>query len=568
MTAEARAELMRLPVEVPKKKSKRQRRHIEDLNITPENLLHGCVSLAEAYPEIAKQWHPTKNGDITPEDIPKSSSVIVWWLGTCGHEWNVPVYYRTSLGHGCPHCHSKTSFNEQALYYYIQQMCPDTINRAKIDGREADVFIPSIQVVGEYDGWWHNDSRVDADVKKAKHMQQQGMYFMRIREPACPTLPESVGKLFILPSTKDHDIENAIRWFLKQLQQLNPQLIMPDVNLARDELIIYSRIANHQYESSLAYRYPNLCEEWDWEKNAPITPEMVSGHSRRNVFWRCSNGHSYSTSPDNRVRHKNSCPYCNNHNVILGYNDLETTNPDIAKYWHPTKNGKLTPKDVAATSCTKVWWLCDCGHEYQQSPSKSHGKCHMCYLYGVQHGVNDLATTHPHLLEAWDYDTNTILPTQITANGNYLAAWKCPNGHIHYKKVAQYVKYPNCNICDNEETKRGLPSKKCMVQYADGSSVQYDSAYEAAISTGRSDATIRNYCNKKYSPPNNEQWCWIESKNQASIIATKLESGEKYIFAGPVAAAKSLGCDSSSISRCLHGKAHQTKGYTFQYSNS
>ena len=26
-------------------------------------------SLAEVNPELAKQWHPTMNGDLTPEDI-------------------------------------------------------------------------------------------------------------------------------------------------------------------------------------------------------------------------------------------------------------------------------------------------------------------------------------------------------------------------------------------------------------------------------------------------------------------------------------------------------------------
>ena len=27
------------------------------------------TSLADAYPEIAAQWHPTRNGDLTPKDV-------------------------------------------------------------------------------------------------------------------------------------------------------------------------------------------------------------------------------------------------------------------------------------------------------------------------------------------------------------------------------------------------------------------------------------------------------------------------------------------------------------------
>jgi hypothetical protein len=26
-------------------------------------------SLAETHPELAKQWHPTKNGNLSPEDV-------------------------------------------------------------------------------------------------------------------------------------------------------------------------------------------------------------------------------------------------------------------------------------------------------------------------------------------------------------------------------------------------------------------------------------------------------------------------------------------------------------------
>ena len=36
-------------------------------------------SLSETHPELAKQWHPTKNGELTPNDVTPGSSKIVWW---------------------------------------------------------------------------------------------------------------------------------------------------------------------------------------------------------------------------------------------------------------------------------------------------------------------------------------------------------------------------------------------------------------------------------------------------------------------------------------------------------
>jgi hypothetical protein len=37
----------------------------------------------------------------------------------------------------------------------------------------------------------------------------------------------------------------------------------------------------------------------------------------------------------------------------------------LAKQWHPTKNGKLTPSDVGAGSTKKVWWKCNKGDDHE-----------------------------------------------------------------------------------------------------------------------------------------------------------------------------------------------------------
>ena len=45
--------------------------------------------------------------------------------------------------------------------------------------------------------------------------------------------------------------------------------------------------------------------------------------------------------------------------------NLFLVKPDLVKEWHPTKNGSLTPKNVPADHDTKVWWLCENGHEWE-----------------------------------------------------------------------------------------------------------------------------------------------------------------------------------------------------------
>lgn len=60
-------------------------------------------NLAYDKPELAGEWHPTKNGDLSPFDVSSKSGKEVWWLGKCGHEWKTKIINRTS-GKGCPYC--------------------------------------------------------------------------------------------------------------------------------------------------------------------------------------------------------------------------------------------------------------------------------------------------------------------------------------------------------------------------------------------------------------------------------------------------------------------------------
>ena len=44
---------------------------------------------------------------------------------------------------------------------------------------------------------------------------------------------------------------------------------------------------------------------------------------------------------------------------------LYSVKPSLIKEWHPTKNGNLNPRNVAIEHDTKVWWLCENGHEWE-----------------------------------------------------------------------------------------------------------------------------------------------------------------------------------------------------------
>jgi hypothetical protein len=64
-------------------------------------------ALPATHPQVAAQFHPTKNAPLTADRVVAGSAMNVWWLCASGHEWLVAVVKRTREGTGCPTCVGK-----------------------------------------------------------------------------------------------------------------------------------------------------------------------------------------------------------------------------------------------------------------------------------------------------------------------------------------------------------------------------------------------------------------------------------------------------------------------------
>ncbi|HKJ31910.1 MAG TPA: zinc-ribbon domain-containing protein [Balneolales bacterium] len=63
---------------------------------------------------MAKEWHPTKNGNLTPKDVLPKSGKKVWWRCTNDHDRHASIISR-ARGKGCPSCPIKTAPAEYNL---------------------------------------------------------------------------------------------------------------------------------------------------------------------------------------------------------------------------------------------------------------------------------------------------------------------------------------------------------------------------------------------------------------------------------------------------------------------
>ncbi len=197
---------------------------------------------------------------------------------------------------------------------------------------------------------------------------------------------------------------------------------------------------------------PLLAKEWNYEKNDGLKPDMFMANSGKKVWWKCNKGHEWQASIDNRSRNK-SCPYCSNHKLLIGYNDLATINSTLAKEWNYEKNDGLKPTMVTASSEKKVWWKCNKGHEWQATIiNRNRGTdCPYCANQQVLKGYNDLATVNSTLVKEWNYKKNGDLkPDMVTANNNKKVWWKCNKGHEWQATIASRNKGNGCPVCAKE----------------------------------------------------------------------------------------------------------------------
>ena len=214
--------------------------------------------------------------------------------------------------------------------------------------------------------------------------------------------------------------------------------------------------ANRRLESGvndLATRFPQLADQWDQEKNGPLTPDRVLSGTRRPVWWRCQRGHRWKASVVSRTSMDTGCPVCAGRQVLPGENDLASLRPDLARQWHPTQNLPLTPEDVTANSNRRVWWQCELGHGWRVPVGRrvqGNTGCPVCTGKQVLAGFNDLATVDPAIADQWAQDLNgNLTPEMVTGGSGKRVWWRCDQGHV-WKAVVYARTGPQrsgCPVC-------------------------------------------------------------------------------------------------------------------------
>ena len=76
---------------------------------------HDGNCLKTMCPLLALEWHPSKNANITPDQVVFTSHRKVWWICSKKHEWEAEIVKRSKYNRGCPYCSNQKVCDDNSL---------------------------------------------------------------------------------------------------------------------------------------------------------------------------------------------------------------------------------------------------------------------------------------------------------------------------------------------------------------------------------------------------------------------------------------------------------------------
>ena len=171
--------------------------------------------------------------------------------------------------------------------------------------------------------------------------------------------------------------------------------------------------------------FPEYAILWSTERNE-ITPEDCPAGRNEKYWWKCpeADDHYWEAAPIDVIGQGQGCAVCAGKQVAPS-TSLAVCFPEIAKEWHPSKNDNVSPSDVNKGSGAQIWWMCDRGHEWVNTPYNrtrdgAREDCPECHIEDTS-----IANTAPELLATWDWEENEITPDKVSNASHQEIAWIC-----------------------------------------------------------------------------------------------------------------------------------------------
>lgn len=324
-------------------------------------------SISNVHPELVCEWSD-RNLPLTVNDVTFGSNKRYWWKGSCGHEWQASAKSR-SAGEKCPICSGARvveGIND------LQTLNPEIATEWSY--KNYPLYPTMVSVGSHKKVIWRCDKG---------HEWTASVKSRTINGTGCPYCSHNA----VLAGFNDLATvypRLAAEWSDRNYP-LTPNMVTACVN----RKVWWKCSKGHEWNTLISTRaggskcpycsgvlllkgfndfatiHPELAAEWS-DKNLPLKPDMVNAKSTKKVWWKCPTcGYEWQSLVKSRVK-GTVCPVCAERTVFSGYNDLISTDPDLAMEWDYEKNKELNPQKLSRNSMYSVWWKCPHDHSWKE----------------------------------------------------------------------------------------------------------------------------------------------------------------------------------------------------------
>lgn len=322
-------------------------------------------SLRTKHPDIADEFHSTKNGYHTAETITCGSTLLMWWIcQKCGNEWKQGVSKRLRVGKNCYNCRKKEKDYNNSLGKNCPHLLKEWDYTKNID---IDPFV--ISQNSGYRAFW---------ICENGHPHRMPIKIKKNDLRNCPDCPKENKKL----SEKYPNL-------LNELCYEEDKKILDNYTYGSNKKFTWKCDKEHTYEMAIncktrgkgcptcagrivdetncLARHKDIASQFHPTLNGNITPNDVHERSNKKYYWICdvNKKHVWKSSVVHRVVRKSGCLYCAGLLTIYEESVAHDYSYLLDEF---DKNAEIN-KDIDLGKLSKgshveVGWKCSDGHKW------------------------------------------------------------------------------------------------------------------------------------------------------------------------------------------------------------
>jgi hypothetical protein len=454
--------------------------------------------------ELCSDWHPMKNGDLTPEKVTFGTTQSVWWLcHSCQHVWQENVNRRFH-GAPCPSCKQRKSEEMNSKYLFemkeyakekggvcLSNRYRNAHQKLEFECKEGHRFSVNPNKIRSYGAWckkcWYKLSadkrRGSIEVMKSIAKQREGRCLSDTYLNARSHLKWECKKGHTWKATPD-SIKNKNSWCPKCNSFVNEEkcrfilqsLTGKSFPKVRSILNNAYELDGYNHELMIGFEYHGKqhfqYNKW-WHNSKDDFNKRVRDDERKmDLCQRMGIGlivipYYLETDIQKIVHIKDELSH---HEVALSNSSIDMKafqqNIQMLERYDSiarSKGGRCL-SNIFQTSHTPLEWECDKGHKWFAEPTNIQiGKwCRRCYDeinsqkgivrditgYGIE---NSLKIKNPMLASEWHPTKNGILkPEQFLVSSEKEVWWLGKCGHEFKGKIRARHRKKSCRVCSGK----------------------------------------------------------------------------------------------------------------------